>query len=349
MRTPEENLKQLGANVKIFMPQKQWGETSANDIERMVFPPVAWVIPGIVTEGLTIFAGKPKTGKSYLMLALAASVAYGGTAFGSIDVKSGDVLYLALEDNQRRLQKRMREQQPDSNMPTRLFFETEADRVNESLVDNLETWLDNHPKARLIIIDTLQRVRSQSDGRGSGYKEDYEAVQPLQDLAGRRNLSIIIVHHQRKMDAEDVFDTISGTNGLTGSCDNMMVLVKQNELTKLCGRGRDLPDFEKAVSFDPVSHTWKIIGDANEIASSSERQAVLDAILEAGEPIGPKDIAAVSGHKYDCVRQLLPKLVKEGKIEKAKRGYYQPVKWLETTDHNAHNSQKARIDKGLTL
>mgnify|MGYP003631971626 CR=1 FL=1 len=334
MKAPEEI---LGGNVETFMPEKAWGETSANDDKKRFvtinavdlankeFPPIRWTVPDILPEGLTVLAGKPKAGKSWLVLDWAVSVAHGGTAMGSVDVEGGDVLYLALEDNQRRLKGRMELMQRYGTRPTRLAYATEAPRVNEGFVERMESWLDDYPETRLIIIDTLQRIRPQTSGNNV-YKEDYEAVQSLQDLAGSRNISIVIVHHTRKSDADDIFDTISGSNGLAGSCDNLMVLAKQNEITKLCGRGRDMPDYEKAVTFDPATCTWTIIGDADVIASTSERQAVLDAILDADEPISPKDIAAMSGHNYDCVRKLLPRLIKEDRVQKYSRGLYEPFK-----------------------
>ncbi len=100
------------------------------------------------------------------------------------------------------------------------------------------------------------------------------------------------------------------------------MLAKQGEITRLVGRGRDLEDFDKAVKFLPVAGAWEIIGDAGAMARTKERRVVLDAIREAGETIGARDIAIDTGGREGNVRRLLRKLLKEGLIESPSRGKY---------------------------
>lgn len=343
--SPEENLKRMGAvvlemdnpdhraklaNLQAGLKPKAHGKTAkpspfgvdAGKLQNMVFPAIRFTVPGLLPEGLTILAGKPKLGKSWLTLGLAVSVATGGIALGSIPVDQGDVLYLGLEDGFRRLQGRLQKILPYSKWPDRLTLGTECSAIGGGCVEALEGWIGSAANPRLIVIDTLARIRPASKASESLYANDYAAIQPLQELAGRHNISIIVVHHTRKSEADDPFDTISGSLGLTGSADNLWVLAKQGEITRLIGRGRDLEDFDKAVKFLPVAGAWEIIGDAGSMARTQERQTVLDAIREAGEPIGARDIAAETGGREGNIRRLLPKLVKEGLIEKVSYGKY---------------------------
>jgi len=133
----------------------------------------------------------------------------------------------------------------------------------------------------------------------------------------------VLVHHLRKADADDAFDTISGTLGLSGAVDTVLVLKRDGSGNiVLHGRGRDLVEIEKAMTFDQDSCLWTIAGDADAVRRSSERQTVLQAIAEAGEPVGPQDIADATGMRAQNVRFLLRKLLAERAIEKAGYGQY---------------------------
>jgi hypothetical protein len=114
--------------VRLVRPRLTLVTTTAAVLAEQDFPPVAFVVPGYIAEGLTVIAGRPKTGKSWLALGWAAAVADGGMAFGSIPVEAGDVLYLALEDNQRRLKGRLKQMTPDASSPARLHLTTQCPR-----------------------------------------------------------------------------------------------------------------------------------------------------------------------------------------------------------------------------
>jgi hypothetical protein len=197
-------------------------------------------------------------------------------------------------------------------------------RLGAGGLDVIRDWIASQPKPRLVVIDTLAMVRSPKKQDESTYDSDYAAVLELRKLANETGVAIVVVHHLRKADSDDAFDTISGTLGLTGAPDTIMVLKRDAPgAYVLHAKGRDLIEIEKAMTSDHDSCIWRVAGDAAPVRLSAERAAVLGAITEAGEPIGPKDIADDIGMRSGGVRRLLGKLVKEGSIEKARYGKYQ--------------------------
>jgi AAA domain/IclR helix-turn-helix domain len=287
------------------------------------------VVPGILVEGLTVLAGKPKIGKSWLLLHAAIAVARSGGGFtlGNIHCTEGDVLYCALEDNARRMQSRMTKllgiSQP---WPKRLTFCFDLPRLGEGGAEAIRDWIQSHPEARMVAIDTLAMIRSLKKTDESNYQSDYLALLELRALANEFGIALPVSHHLRKAEAEDPFDTISGTLGLQGAVDSMLVIKRDSHGGYvLHGKGRDLLEVEKALTFDREACLWRIEGDAAPIRRSSERTAILDAIAEASEPIGPNEIATATGMKAGNVRFLLFKLAKEGVIEKAGYGRYCPI------------------------
>jgi RecA-family ATPase len=290
----------------------------------MTFAPIKYVVPGIFVEGLTLLAGKPKVGKSWLLLHAAIAVARGGFTLGDLHCIEGDVLYCALEDNQRRLQARMTKLMGFSQRwPARLFYYCELPRLTEGGLDAIRAWIVSKPNPRLVIIDTLAMVRATRKREETNYESDYMAVLELRALANEFGIAIVLVHHLRKADSDDAYDTVSGTLGLTGAPDSILVLKRDSSgCMVLHGRGRDLIEIEKAMTFDADTCLWRIAGDAAAVRRSHERNAVLDALTDAKEPIGPNDIATATGMRAANVRFLLGKLVKEGLIEKAAYGKY---------------------------
>lgn len=296
----------------------------AKGLQAMMFTPIKYVVPEIFVEGLTLLAGKPKVGKSWLLLHAAIAVARGGFTLGDLHCIEGDVLYCALEDNERRLQSRITKLIGISqNWPARLFYYCELPRLTEGGLAAIREWIQSKPHPRLVIIDTLAMVRSARKREETNYESDYMAVLELRQLANEFGIAIVLVHHLRKADSDDAYDTVSGTLGLTGAPDSILVLKRDSNGTiVLHGRGRDLIEIEKAMAFDAQTCLWRIAGDADAVRRSRERNAVLKAIQEANEPIGPNDVAAATGMKATNVRYLLGKLVEEGLLEKATYGKY---------------------------
>lgn len=298
----------------------------AAQLQHQHFEPIKYVIPGYVPEGLSILAGKPKLGKSWLSLDWAIAVAYGGTTMESITCDQGDVLYAALEDNPRRLQSRMQTLLPDPQMPwpERLQFATSMNTLDQGGVEFIRDWIEQAVEPRLVIVDTLQKVRGSRSDRETAYESDYKAVAALQALAAEKGVAIVLVHHVRKLDADDPIDKVSGTLGLTGCADTTLVLDRKGGGScTLYGRGRDTEEIEQAVEFGKESCRWSILGDAGRVQRSDQRQAILDVLAEAGEPVGPTDIGAAADMQVGNVRKLLFYMARDGQVEKVGRGRYQ--------------------------
>jgi predicted ATP-dependent serine protease len=215
----------------------------ASDLCDQQFPSLKYVVPGIIPEGVTLLVSRPKLGKSWALLQVGTAVATGVVALVPDDSPlHGDVLYLALEDNPRRLQRRLTKYfgRDRSTWPSRLIIVTEWKRLDQGGLEAIEAWCRSVDKPTLIMIDTLKKVRAPKRNGQSDYDADYEACQGLQQLAGTLSVAIIVAHHDRKMDAEDVFDTVSGTLGLTGGVDTIAVMKRRAGVTTLHVEGRDL-------------------------------------------------------------------------------------------------------------
>lgn len=295
---------------------------TAQALRSTVFKPINWVVAGLIPDGLTILAGKPKLGKSWLMLDIAVAVAMGGF---TLDQKcaQGDVLYAALEDNQRRLHSRMKRVCQFGEWPPRLTFWTAMARLEEGGLDQLRSWIESAQRPRLVIIDVFTKVRRQKAGGEGVYDADYMAATPLKELADQTGVGIVVIHHLRKMGADDdPLDAVSGSTGLTGAADTILVLDRRSEGVTLYGRGRDIEEIESAVQFRGDTCRWSMLGDAREVRLSSERRQIIDALRAEAEPMSPAQIADVTGMLPGNVRRLLHSMARDGEVRKERRGKY---------------------------
>lgn len=181
------------------------------------------IIDGLLYRGTYLFVGSPKIGKSFLMAQLAYHVSTGTKLWG-FDVRQGKVLYLALEDDYPRLQKRLYRMFGTAENEN-LFFSVTAHQLGNGLDEQLDGFLQKHPDTSLVIIDTLQKVR-EVGGENYSYANDYQIITKLKSFTDRHNICMLVVHHTRKQMAEDKFEMISGTNGLLGAADGAFVLSK---------------------------------------------------------------------------------------------------------------------------
>jgi hypothetical protein len=308
--------------------QQKWQQRtfSAAALQTMTFPPLKFILPDLVPEGATLLVSRPKFGKSWLVLDVAIATAAGRFTLGTLKPSAGDVLYLALEDGRRRLQRRITKVLPTFSItwPQNLEIATEWPRADQGGLADIEQWLRAHPNARLVIVDTLAQFRKLSTGKGQLYPEDYAAISGLQKLASKHNVGIIIVHHDRKSEADDVFDTVSGTLGLTGAADTILIMKRQSGAVTLYVRGRDIEESEMAMQFDKSSCRWSILGTAADVHRSNERTAVLKALETAGDDgLSVGEIMVATGSQSrNATDILLFKMTETGEVTRLKRGVY---------------------------
>lgn len=262
MKTIDDYIREAEAEARGFprdsskapLPQ---GPITAAQLEHLTFAEPRSVVPGLFIEGLTLFAGKPKVGKSWLMLHAGLAVAQSGFTLGELACPhGGDVLYCALEDTQARLHRRI--SKLAAGWPGQLHLLTELPRLASGGLAAIHSWITSVSNPRLVMIDTLELVREKPKNGENSYSADYTAILTLRKLAADQHLAIVVVHHLRKAEADDPFDTISGTLGLTGAPDAILVLQKNGDGYTLHGRGRDLEDFERPIRFDKSTCLWNL-------------------------------------------------------------------------------------------
>ena len=296
------------------------------DLQDMRFAELKTLVPGLLVEGCTIVAGRPKIGKSWMTLDIAIATARGSMCFGNRRCMQGDVLYLALEDGERRLQNRVTKLLGAfTEWPKELHYVTKWPRANEGGLIELEVWLKDHPAARLVVVDVLARFRAPTSARPSAYEQDYNALVGLQELATKYAVSIIIVHHTRKAAGEDAVDDISGTLGASGAADAFIIVKNSTSGKVMIGRGRDIEEFEYSVRFNHEICKWEILGAPEEVMASETRKKILEALRAAKRPLGPKEIEHATSLSADTVKNMLYRLQQDGTVEKLGRGKYRVV------------------------
>jgi RecA-family ATPase len=291
---------------------------TADALQKMTFPPLNYLLPGLIPEGLCLFVSRPKLGKSWFALDLAIATATCRFVLGDLKPTPGDVLYLALEDGKRRLQRRITKLLPtfSGTWPPGLSFATEWPRSDQGGLTNIESWITSAQNPRLVIVDTLAQFRKMATGKNV-YLEDYAAISELQKLASKYSVTIIVVHHDRKSGADDVFDTVSGSLGLTGAADTIAVMKREVGTVTLHIRGRDVEEAEKALQFNKDTCRWSILGEASEIRRSDERNRVLMALEEAGsEGLSPQEVSTEVGMTSNNARQLLRRMTNAQEIKR---------------------------------
>ncbi len=296
------------------------------------FPPKLPVIDGLLNCGTYLFVGAPKIGKSFFMAQLAYHVAT-GTPLWNYPTRKGSVLYLALEDDYPRLQQRLSMMFGEDGVDN-LFLATRAKTLKDGLDGQMEAFVKEYPDARLIIIDTLQKVKEIGEDKYS-YAGDYENITKFKEFSDRTGLCVLIVHHTRKLESSDSFEMISGTNGLLGAADGAFILYKKKRTDReavLDIVGRDQQDQELTLERDMDTCVWNLTKAENEIFKPKPDE-VLEAIAafvrEAVqfEGIASELLEAVPGlENLISSNALVRRLnVNRGKLYKEYGVYYEPL------------------------
>lgn len=198
---------------------------TARELQKKELKPITYYVEDILPQGLTLICSAPKIGKSWLALDLCLSICK-GTSFLGHNTKETGCLYLALEDSKNRLKVRMNKLLNNKEAPINLLYSTDCNDLSNGFIEQLEKILQKNPFIEVIVIDTLQKVRSISNNT-SPYAKDYKELSDIKKFADTHNLAVIVIHHTRKgNDITDIFEKVSGTNGITGTADTSWVINK---------------------------------------------------------------------------------------------------------------------------
>ncbi|MCL1903464.1 MAG: helicase RepA family protein [Oscillospiraceae bacterium] len=223
---------------------------------------IEYTIDNILPHGLFILAGSSKIGKSWMALDMCHAIATGGKLW-NYSAKQGDVLYLALEDNHKRLQERLTKisSVQDSESTTDIHFVTKVCKLKEGLTEQITKFLDEHPQTKLIVIDTLQYIRNNSSSR-STYAGDYRDMDALRRIITGRNLTMLLITHNRKSDDADPVNRVYGSGGLTGAVDGIFILEKSKRTgstARLTIANRDTEGHQFKLQFDTINCRWQFV------------------------------------------------------------------------------------------
>lgn len=307
---------------------------TAEWLDAQQFPPLEWAVKDVLPEGLGLLAAPPKAGKSWMVADFALACASGGTALSAIPVKPRPVLYLALEDGHRRLQARFRTLMRGQPLPAALVLGTEADKATLMVDEFLRRHRDDAP---LVIIDTFGKIKPTKAFNEDSYQADYRIVGALKRrIDAVPGGCLLLVHHTRKMGAEDFVDTLSGTHGIAGSADFVLVLSRRRNsdeaLLKITGR--DVAEEEYALKTD--DGRWSLDGmDLMDAAATArqrreshglgDRSAEAVAFVNSRPETRPADLAEHLRIDGNSAGTYLRRLAEAGRIAKLGRGLYTPV------------------------
>ena len=220
----KKKLRELTRAMQTYNDPYYLPTVTMNDLFDTVYDGKPPVIENLLYPGLFVFAGAPKIGKSFLMLQIAYHVST-GLPLWEFPVSKSPVLYLALEDSYDRLQRRLYQMFGVEGTDD-LYLSIMSMQLGKGLDEQITWFLKKVPDTRLIIIDTLQKIR-EADGDNFSYGNDYEIMSSLKKIADTNGICILVVHHTRKQKADDAFDMISGTNGILGAADGAFILQKE--------------------------------------------------------------------------------------------------------------------------
>lgn len=299
---------------------------SVVDLMAQAFAPISWMLADLIPEGTILVAGKPKSGKSWFVLNLIVAAMLGIEYLRRSVEKSSRALYLALEDNDRRMQSRVRTLMIEyaTRLPELAGFEYRCDwpRGLDGAMA-LDEYLTRHPDCRIVAVDVLAKIRPISDRRGA-YEQDYEAVAHWKAIADKHRITLLVVHHTRKAEADDVFDEVSGTLAINGAVDQIVVLKRTPANPKqatLHMRGRDLPE-DHELGIELRGGWWHYLGAAAAISANDARREVLDVLRDSDGAMTTTQLLKATGKKSrPSMSRLLSEMAKAGLVERHGRAY----------------------------
>lgn len=236
------------------------GKIQLIDAEALYYKPLEhpkMLIDGVLSDGLAIMAGDSKIGKSWMVLWMCLQISKGEPVWG-LPTRKTDVVYLALEDREWRVQQRM--QDLTDTPPDNLHFGFSCGQLGAELESQIEDVLKDYPSTGLLFIDTLQMVRDNVSSKVNAYAQDYKDLSSLKKIADNHGICIFVVHHTRKeRDGGNIFNDMTGSTGIMGVADTGMILRKDDRFgdnATLCITGRDVE--EKKLKMQMRGVKWEI-------------------------------------------------------------------------------------------
>lgn len=315
--TKFEELDEKYNNILDFSYQVK--KITANELLDAQYPEPTWVVDKLIPDGFTILAGPPQAGKSWLVLGLAAACAVGGRAWGHYSVQPMHVLYVGLEESERRLQKRYMK---IGGMPTdNLMFYTDFPKGPDG-ISYLHKHLEFNPQTKLVIIDPLIHFMPAGVDFNQ-YSEVYPVLDQIVKLAREHDISVIAVHHSTKRNIGKGLNML-GSQAFRAAADSTVTFERRatgEAGAFLEGEGRDIESWEIALQFDD-NIGWKYLGAGDDFRASDLQKAIIEALEEADDPLKAHELAQIVDENPGSVRVMLSRLYKKGKISKKGYGKY---------------------------
>jgi hypothetical protein len=306
---------------------------STSSIMDAATPPMRWIVPDYVGEGLTILGGRQKAGKSWLAMNWAIAVAVGGVAMGTVACEQGDVLYVDTENGARRVRLRIDALYPDqAQRPdlSRLEWMNEAPSLGERLIEALDDWRSSVIRPRLVVIDAAQKP----DWKAAA--SDTAALPKLQRWATTHGMAVVWLHRMRK--AADPLVALGGSGGVFGFADATLLLDRDAAGSSLQMRGRDGDDRHSALRF--AAGVWALTGEAPGVRRSDDRMKIIEVIDAAGKAMGPSDVADALGRPVAAVKMMMIRMEKAGELTKHGHGHYHSPRTAEAAAELAERSRE---------
>lgn len=279
-------------------------------MNRPLIPHPHW-IQGILASGVNLLVGAPKAKKSFLALEMGLCISSNIPFTGKYPVNPTSVLYLCLDSDDEDIHERMNDVFNYATWDTdNIYFMYEC---LPNQWDLLIKFLESHPEFKLIIIDTIAWMRASSKNANS-YLDDYHFMSKFKRLYSGLGVSSLLLHHTRKMEADNFMDETSGSRGITGGAHNILNLTKKGDISTLKGTGNKLKvDFELNLTFmNGYQYT--------EVKQTIKQQIVI--LLSTG-PRHYQDIATQLGRTPNVIAVILKQMVDESILERQGRGIYQ--------------------------
>jgi AAA domain len=330
-------------------------------LDAQEFPPLEYAVPGIIPEGFGLLVAPPKAGKSWLVAAVGLACAVGGLALGRLRVDRRPVLYLALEDGHRRLQSRFRRLMMGDSIPAGINVVTEA--ITNLVIPMMAEFLVTHAGEKpLLILDTLGRVKPPKPPGADSYQVDYAIGAQLKAcIDSTRGASLVVVHHTRKAESSDFVDAVSGTAGIAGSADFVLVLSRQRHSDEalLSVSGRDIPEAEYAMRCD--DGLWLLDGDnlASAAATAEQRRLsskrsdvsvnIAAVVGSSPTPVSPTQVAEKLGIDNDTAGKYMRRLAEAGAIQRTGRGLYRSPSEASDGSSEIRTTDASDTDRQLVI